>query len=67
MLRAFINRENDEAKVNRLVDEVRRYVKGNADLTRQAIDGWTRVLHLKYGTEYAQKAGQALVDELKKQ
>jgi hypothetical protein len=67
MLRSFINKDNDQATVNRLVKEVRGYIKDNPDLTKQAIGGWTRVLHLKYGTEYAQKAGQAMVDELKKQ
>jgi hypothetical protein len=46
---------------------VRTYVKGNPDLTRQAVGGWTRVLYLKYGNEYAQTAGQTLVEELKNQ
>jgi hypothetical protein len=67
LLRSFINKDNDQAAVDRVVKEVRQYVKDNPELTRQAIGGWTRVLHLKYGTEYAQKAGQAMVEELKKQ
>jgi hypothetical protein len=66
LLRSFINKGNDPATVDRLVKEVRTYVKGNPDLTRQAVGGWTRVLYLKYGTEYAQKAGQAMVEELGK-
>jgi hypothetical protein len=66
LLRSFIKRDNDQAAVDRVVKEVEEYVKGDPDLTRQAIGGWTRVLHLKYGTEYAQKAGQAMVDGLKK-
>jgi hypothetical protein len=66
LLRAFINRQNDEKAADKVIADVREYVKGDRDLTKQAIDGWTRVLHLKYGTEYAQKAGQQLVDELKK-
>ena len=36
------------------------------DLTKQAVDGWIRVLYLKYGTEYAQKAGKDFVEKLKK-
>jgi hypothetical protein len=67
MLRSFINMDNDDAKLDRLVGEIKQYVKGNADLTKQAIDGWTRVIFLKYGTEYAQKSGQEMVDSLKKQ
>jgi hypothetical protein len=67
LLRSFINKDNDRATVDRLVKEVRAYVKGNPDLTRQAVGGWTRVLYLKYGTEYAQKAGQTMVEELKNQ
>ena len=66
MLRSFIRKTNDDAAVDRIAREVEAYVKDDADLTRQAVGGWTRVLHLKYGTEYAQKAGQELVDRLKK-
>jgi hypothetical protein len=66
MLRSFINMDNDDAKVDRLVGEIKQYVKGNPDLTKQAIDGWTRVIYLKYGTEYARKSGQEMVDSLKK-
>ena len=67
MLRSFINKDNDYATVDRLVGEIKQYVNGNADLTKQAIDGWTRVIYLKYGTDYAQKSGQEMVDSLKKQ
>jgi hypothetical protein len=67
LLRSFINKDNDPATVDRLVREVRAYVKGNPDLTRQAVGGWTRVLYLKYGTEYAQKVGRAMVEELSQQ
>jgi len=42
------------------------YVKDDPALRKQAIDGWTRVLYLKYGTDYSHKAGQALVERLKK-
>jgi len=37
------------------------YTRGKADLIKQAHDGWVRVLHLKYGTEYAQKIGAEMV------
>ena len=66
LLRRFIQRTNDEAAVDKVLAEVEDYVGGNESLTRQAIDGWTRVLHLKYGTEYAQKAGQMWLEKLKK-
>ena len=31
------------------------------------VGGWTRVLHLEYGTAYAQQAGRAMLDRLKQQ
>ena len=64
MLRRFIQKSNEPATVDKIMHEVRGYIEGDKDLTRQAIDGWTRVLHLSYGTEYARQAGQTLVDEL---
>ena len=67
MLRSFIQKANDDATVDRIIREVEAYVKDDPDLVRQAIGGWTRVLHLKYGTEYARTAGQHLVERLKKQ
>ena len=66
LLRRFIQRSNDDATVDKVLAEVEEYVRGNESLTRQAIDGWTRVLHLKYGTEYAQKAGQSWLEKWKK-
>ena len=65
LLRSFIQKTNDDATVDRVAGEVQDYVKGNTDLTKQAIDGWTRVIYLKYGTDYALKAGQSLVAKLK--
>jgi len=66
LLRSFIQRSNDDAAVDKVLAEVEKYVGGNENLTRQAIDGWTRVLYLKYGTEYAQKAGRTWLEKLKK-
>lgn len=65
MLRAFIQPTNDDATVDRVLSEVDAYIKGDADRTRQAVGGWTRVLFLKYGTAYAQKAGQAFVERIR--
>ena len=66
LLRAFIQLANDDARVDSVLQQVEGYIKGNESLSKQAIDGWTRVIYLKYGTEYARKAGQAMVDRLKK-
>ncbi|MBI3880844.1 MAG: hypothetical protein HY301_12400 [Verrucomicrobia bacterium] len=66
LLRRFIQKSNDDATVDKVLAEVLDYIKGNDDLTKQTINGWIRVIHLKYGTEHAQKAGQAMVDKLKK-
>ncbi|MFN3651577.1 MAG: hypothetical protein ACK47B_18530 [Armatimonadota bacterium] len=66
LLRAFIQRTNDPAAVDRVVAEVESYVRDDAALRKQAVDGWTRVLHLKYGTEYAHKAGAELLERLRR-
>ncbi len=66
LLRAFIQQSNDNATVDRILKEVDEYVKGKADLTKQAYDGWIRVLALKYGTEYAQKTGTTFVERWKR-
>jgi len=66
-LRSFIQRTNSDERVDQVLDQVRDYVKDNEDLTKQAMNGWIRVLAVKYGTEYAQTKGAAFVEELKKQ
>lgn len=68
MLRGYIRKENDDAAIDRMLQEVRDYIKDNADLKKQAVDGWTRILHFKdrYGTPYAVKQGEAFLEELKK-
>jgi hypothetical protein len=66
MLRGFIQPSNDAAAVDRIAREVEGYVRGNPDLTRQAVDGWTRVLALGYGTPEAQRVGKELVERLKR-
>ncbi|WP_035601831.1 hypothetical protein [Haloferula sp. BvORR071] len=67
LVRRFIRPTNDDAAVDAVLAEVRDYIKDNADLKQQAIDGWTRVLHFEnYGTEYARKTGKAFLEELKK-
>jgi hypothetical protein len=67
LLRQFIQPSNDDATVDRVLSEVKAYVRDNAELTQQARDGWIRVLHLQYGTDYAKKAGREFLDTLKPQ
>ena len=68
MLRGYIRKENDDAAIDRMLQEVRDHIKDNADLKKQAVDGWTRILYFKdrYGTPYAVKQGEAFLEELKK-
>lgn len=68
LLRQFIRPTNDDATVDRVLGEVKIYIKGDADLTQQAADGWTRVLHFgeRYGTAYARKVGREFLDSLSK-
>jgi hypothetical protein len=67
LLRQFIRPTNDDATVDKLLAEVEGHIKGNGDLTKQAVDGWTRILHFgdRYGTAYARKVGQEFLDKLK--
>lgn len=67
LIRQFIRPTNDVATVDRLLTEIEGRVQGNADLTRQAIDGWTRILHFgdRYGTAHARQAAQSSLDRLK--
>lgn len=69
LLRRFIRPTNDDATVDTVLQEVRAHIKDNAELKKQAIDGWTRVLHFgdQYGTEYSRKIGRGLLDELQRE
>ncbi len=64
LLRQFIRPTNDVATVDRLCAEVKKHVQGNVELTKQAADGWTRVLHFgtNYGTEYSRKIGREMLE-----
>jgi len=50
-LRYFINTERTPAEVDAKIAEVREYVKGKDDLTRQMSSGLRLVLYLGYGTD----------------
>ncbi|MEW6303107.1 MAG: hypothetical protein AB1705_06530 [Verrucomicrobiota bacterium] len=67
LLREFIRPTNDDATVDRVLADVKASIKDDADLTKQAVDGWTRVLHFgdRYGTPYARKVGREFLDKLK--
>src|SRR5688500_3050321 len=67
LLRSFIRPTNDVATVDKVLAEVKTLIKDNADLQKQAIDGWTRVLHFgeRYGTEYSRKVGREFLEQLK--
>lgn len=68
LLRQYIKKSNTDGDVDRILDQVRAYIKGKPALHKQAVDGWTRVLHFKdrYGTAYAVEQGQAFLIELTK-
>ena len=64
LLRQFIRPTNDVATVDRLSAEVKKHVQGNPELTKQAADGWIRILHFgtNYGTEYSRKLGREMLE-----
>ncbi len=61
LLRLFIRPTNDVATVDRLLRDVEARIGEDAGLRKQAVDGWTRVLHFgdRYGTEYSRQVGLA--------
>jgi hypothetical protein len=67
LLRQLIRPTNDDATVDKLSKDIEAHIQGNADLTRQASNGWVRVLHFgdRYGTPYSRKVGQTFLDKLK--
>ena len=67
LLRRAIRPDNDDATVDKTIAEIEAHVKGNADLTKQAIDGWVRILHFgdHYGTAHARKAGASQLERLR--
>ena len=67
LLRQLIRPTNDEATVDKLSKDIASHIQGNADLTRQASNGWVRVLHFgeRYGTPYSRKVGQKFLEGLK--
>lgn len=67
LLRQCIRPTNDNAAVDKLFKDIETHIQGNADLTRQASNGWVRVLHFgeHYGTPHSRKLGQEFLDKLK--
>jgi hypothetical protein len=66
LLRQFIRPTNDVPAVDKLLADVKSHIKGNPELTKQAVDGWTRILHFgdHYGTDYARKVGREFLESL---
>jgi hypothetical protein len=67
LLRNFVRPTQDDAAIDTLLGEIKAYIKGNPDLQKQAVDGWTRVLHFgdRYGTEYSRKVGREFLEQVK--
>jgi hypothetical protein len=67
LIRQLIRPTNDDATVDKLSKDFEAHIQGNADLTRQASNGWVRVLHFgeRYGTPYSRKVGQKFLEGLK--
>jgi hypothetical protein len=64
-MRSFIRPTNDEAAVDQVIADVQAYIKGNADLRKQTIEAWTRILYFEnYGTPHSRKAGREFLEKL---
>ncbi|MBM3822551.1 MAG: hypothetical protein FJ404_06660 [Verrucomicrobia bacterium] len=68
MLRNYIRPTQEAAAVDALLVEIKAYIKDSEDLKKQAIDGWTRVLHFgdRYGNEYSRKVGREFLEQLQR-
>lgn len=67
LLRQIIRPTNDNATVDKFKAEMEAHIKGNPELSKQASNGWVRVLHFgdRYGTAYSRQAGQGMLDQFK--
>ncbi|MBI1841403.1 MAG: hypothetical protein HYR88_11210 [Verrucomicrobia bacterium] len=67
LLRQSLRPTNDVATVDALLKSMRERIDGDAELTRQASNGWVRALHFgdRYGTPYSRQKGQAFLDKLR--
>jgi len=67
LLRQLIRPTNDDATIDKLANDIEAHIQGDADLTRQASNGWVRVLHFgeRYGTPHSRKVGQKFLEGLK--
>lgn len=63
-MRYLINRARTNAEIDAKVEELEKYVKDNANLTRQLISGLRLVIHLQYGTPYAQRKMRVMLNDL---
>ncbi len=68
LLRRFIRATNDVATTDKLLADVKAHIANQPDLQKQAIDGWTRVLHFgdRYGNDYSRKIGREFLESLQK-
>ena len=69
LLRSFIRPTNDNAAVDRVLAEVRAHIKDSPELRKQALDGWTRILHFgdRYGTEHARQVWRGFLEQLQRE
>ena len=63
-LRYLINPDRTAAEVDAKIAEVRDYIKGNDDLTRQMTSGLRLVLYLNYGIDDAKEKMRLFLGEL---
>jgi hypothetical protein len=62
-LRRLIRPDAPAEEIDRTAKELATYVGENKDLQRQSHDGFVLVLHLKYGTPYAQQVMRGLQEK----
>jgi hypothetical protein len=58
--------QSNDQDVDAAVKELEEYVKDDAKKKKEAADGLVRILHLKYGSDYARKKMEELRGRLEK-
>ena len=64
MVRFLINKSRTSDEVDAKLSEIRSHIRGDSDLTAQAISVFRLVLYLEYGTDHARRKLKEAIGEL---
>jgi hypothetical protein len=65
LFRRFIQPTNTEKQADDALAAIEKYIDGKPPLRRETANALTLILHLKYGTEHAQRVGKAFLERIR--